>query len=220
MIRLLQANQWLDMEVDAFHHLQRGFASTLLDLGTGDGKFPYLMAKENPSLLCLGVDAQTSALAHFSWKAARKPARGGLTTQNLFYLQAALPELPEGLTNVADVITVRLPWSGLLREAITPTPAFLEMVLKLGKPGAWLILQLNMSIFEDAAYLEKLQLPCLNTDYLEKVLKPCYEKAGLVFWEGAPPPVLEPFLKPTSWQQRLRLGSQKRQTETLIWRNL
>ncbi|MGL5784065.1 MAG: hypothetical protein ACRCYZ_01065 [Alphaproteobacteria bacterium] len=220
MIRLLQANRWLDMEIDVFQHLQCGFASTLVDLGTGDGKFPYLMAKENPSLLCLGVDAQTSALAHFSWKAARKPARGGLTTQNLFYLQAALPELPKGIEKVADILTIRLPWAGLLREAITPSSAFLEMVLRLAKPGAWFILQLNMSIFEDEAYLKKLQLPCLNMDYLEKILKPCYEKAGFAFWEDSPPLALEPFLKPTSWQQRLHLGSQRRQTETLIWRIL
>jgi 16S rRNA (adenine(1408)-N(1))-methyltransferase len=216
MIKLLQGNQWVEMAADPFQQLRGTFASTLVDLGTGDGKFPYMMAKETPSLLCLGVDAQTASLAHFSWKAARKPAKGGLSTQNLFYIQAALPDLPHALVGTADIITIRLPWAGLLREAITPSAAFLEMILKLARPNAWLVLQLNMSIFEDEAYLEKLSLPRLNQAYLEETLKPCYQNAGFTFWDAPPPPGLEPFLKPTSWQQRLRLGNQRRQTKTLI----
>lgn len=221
MIRLLRDKQWVELDDQAFQAKCATFQSTLVDLGTGDGKFPYLMAREDETRLCLGVDAQTAGFSHFAWKGARKPSRGGLITQNLFYLQADLPQLPDALDGVADVITLRLPWAGLLREAILPSEGFLKMLVGLSKPKAWVVLQLNTSIFEDPSYVERLHLPIFDTAYRETVLRPAYLKAGFTFWDDPnPPEELIPFLKPTSWQQRLHHGDQQRKTQTLIAQRL
>ena len=217
MIRLLRDKQWTHWEDTAFQAMCHTFPSTLVDLGTGDGKFPYLMAREDETRLCLGVDAQTAGFSHFAWKGARKPSRGGLVAQNLFYLQADLPDLPPGLKGMADVITLRLPWAGLLREAILPSEGFLKMLKGLSKPNAWVIFQLNVSIFKDPSYVERLNLPAFDAAYREAVLEPAYLQAGFSFWDDPnPPEALTPFLKPTSWQQRLHHGDQQRKTQTLM----
>jgi 16S rRNA (adenine(1408)-N(1))-methyltransferase len=48
----------------------------IVDIGTGDGRFVYNAARQNPNKFFIGIDANTAGLKEFSTKATRKPAKG------------------------------------------------------------------------------------------------------------------------------------------------
>jgi len=58
--------------------------------------------------LFIATDANPDALLDTAWKAARKPSRGGIP--NLICVSEPLEVLAKELSNVADRLTVILPW--------------------------------------------------------------------------------------------------------------
>src|SRR5262245_4483917 len=93
-----------------FHHTGEGI---VIDIGTGDGRFVYQCAQENPRRFYIGIDANARPLEKISEKIYRNPAKGGLP--NVLFLQSAIEDLPEELDGVADEVHVHFPWGSLLR---------------------------------------------------------------------------------------------------------
>jgi 16S rRNA (adenine(1408)-N(1))-methyltransferase len=69
-----------------------------------------------------------------AWRAARKPARGGVP--NLICIAEPLDVLGTELSAVADRITVVLPWGSLLKAVAAPEPVSLRNLANLCLPGA------------------------------------------------------------------------------------
>ncbi len=90
----------------------------VLDIGTGDGRFVYRCARQNPKKFYIGIDATPRPLEKVSEKIHRKPSKGGLS--NLLFIQAAVEDLPPELDGVADEIHIHLPWGSLLRTVSAP----------------------------------------------------------------------------------------------------
>src|SRR3990172_6748059 len=82
------------------------FQRVEVDLGTGDGAYPYPPSGETPNTLFLGIDPARENLGEKAGRSLRKPARGG--RPNLIYLIASFEQLhlerPECLRCVADRI--------------------------------------------------------------------------------------------------------------------
>ena len=104
---------------------------TLVDVGCGDGAFPYRLAGRYPDLLCLGLDANREAPAAYAAKARRKPARGG--RPNVLFVPAALESLPAELAGSADLVTINFPWAGLLDRILGAEPGVLTAIRRLGR---------------------------------------------------------------------------------------
>ncbi len=85
----------------------------IVDLGTGDGRFVYQSARQNPARFYLGIDASANLLEKVSEKIHRKPAKGGL--KNALFIQAAVEALPEELEGIADEVHIHFPWGSLLK---------------------------------------------------------------------------------------------------------
>jgi 16S rRNA (adenine(1408)-N(1))-methyltransferase len=62
----------------------------IVDIGTGDGRFVYQSARENPRKFYIGIDPNVRPLEKISEKIYRKPAKGGAT--NALFDQAALED--------------------------------------------------------------------------------------------------------------------------------
>ncbi len=92
------------------------YETVLIDIGCGDGVFPYRLAAAHNELFCIGIDPNWELMAGFARRAERKPSRGGIN--NILYVASAAQSLPKELKCLADVITVNYPWSGLLRAII------------------------------------------------------------------------------------------------------
>ena len=96
------------------------YSTVLVDIGCGDGAFPYRLAGAQADLFCIGIDPNRESMAEYARRARRKPARGGRA--NVLYVVAAAESLPPELRRSAHLITVNYPWAGLLQAIVTGDP--------------------------------------------------------------------------------------------------
>lgn len=158
----------------------------MVDVGTGDGRFAYRLARAHPSWLCVGVDADARSLAPVAQRARRKVERGG--ARNAVFVRMGAAELPGPLEALADEIWVNLPWATLLDAALGRAPDVLWGIARLGRPGAALHVTVNAS--------------AIGADGPPAGLEARYAAAGIRLervWSGAEAPS-------TSWAKRLGGG--------------
>ena len=172
-----------------------------MDIGAGDGRYVYRLARRDPESFFVGVDPNAQALAGCSARAARKPARGGLA--NVAYVQAAVEGLPHELDGLAHEVHVSFPWGHLLRGLVVAEPAFLRGIPRICRRDALLQIVLTYSAAYESAMVVELGLPELSLDYIDSVLAPAYARHGLHIFERrlATPEDLREVA--TSWGKRL-----------------
>jgi 16S rRNA (adenine(1408)-N(1))-methyltransferase len=170
-----------------------------IDLGTGDGRLPYALARADPGRLFVGIDANADGLREVSGRAAR--ARLG----NLLYVRAPVEDLPPELAGVADCLTVVLPWGSLLAAVARPVVSVLRGIRGLCRPGARLSVLLSVSA-RDRSEAARLGLPALDEAHLRGALAAGYEAAG--FAVGAVRLLDREALAgwPSTWARRLAQG--------------
>jgi len=116
----------------------------IIDIGTGDGRFVYQSARQNPNKFYIGIDPNVRPLEKISEKIHRKPAKGG--APNVLFVQAAIEDLPAELDGVADEVHVHFPWGSLLRAVATGDVDILRNVRRICAPGALLEVVINDQI--------------------------------------------------------------------------
>ncbi|MGB0670976.1 MAG: class I SAM-dependent methyltransferase, partial [Rhodospirillales bacterium] len=122
-------------------------AGVLLDLGTGDGAYPYRFARDNPDWFAIGLDAAADNLAKTAKRIGAKPAKGGV--DNLVLLVEAVERLPDALDGIADRLTVNFPWGSLQQGLVLGEAAILAPLRRALKPGGRFDIWLNMQVFAD-----------------------------------------------------------------------
>lgn len=179
-----------------------------MDIGTGDGRFVYRCARENPNRFYLGIDPNAKALEKISMKATRKPAKGGAA--NLLFIQAAIEHLLPELNSVADEIHIHFPWGSLLRAIAKADRSVLDGLHRIAAPACLLEVVIGIDPERDCAEIKRLGLPELNLDYLGNVLVPRYRAAGFNITERGH--VFDRGWKAlrTSWARRLS-GNDRRE---------
>jgi 16S rRNA (adenine(1408)-N(1))-methyltransferase len=169
----------------------RGFERTVLDVGTGDGRWLYRQARAHPGWACIGIDANPDRMREVSFRAGRKPARGGV--RNLLFVRASVDALPQALHGVADEIYILYPWGSLLDAVWTPRAEALSAIGSLAKPGGRLEVRVNPS----AVVHRTANVPALVAGYAAGGIR-----LREVRIEETPPP--------TSWARRLANGYEAR----------
>lgn len=184
-----------------------------MDIGTGDGRFVYQCARENPNKFYLGIDANAKPLEKISMKATRKPGKGGLS--NVLFIQSAIEELPAELNSIADEIHIHFPWGSLLRAVATGDEVLLRGLHRISAPGCLLEVVIGIDPERDRTEVERLKLPPLTLDHIKAVLAPRYERAGFELREeGSVPPADWAHLQ-TAWARRLQ-GNGRREVVYFI----
>lgn len=174
----------------------------VIDVGTGDGLFVSLNARQNPGKFFIGIDANASALVKLSEKIHRKPPKGGLA--NALFVQAAVEDLPCELNGIASEVHVNFPWGSLLRTAAAGDYGSLNNLRRICAPEAELKIFMSFDAERDRTEIARLRLTPLTAEFLETVLKPRYQAAGFEMLENGVFSASEwPELR-TSWAQRLR----------------
>jgi 16S rRNA (adenine(1408)-N(1))-methyltransferase len=106
----------------------------VIDLGAGDGRAVMGRARAEPDALVVGVDANATAMARASRRAARPAPRGGLP--NALFVVAAAERLPAELLGIADELTINFPWGSLLRGVLALDEAVASGIASLLRRGA------------------------------------------------------------------------------------
>jgi 16S rRNA (adenine(1408)-N(1))-methyltransferase len=177
------------------------------DIGTGDGRFVYQCARENPQKFYIGIDANAKPLEKISMKATRKPVKGG--APNVLFLQAAIEDLPTELNSVADEIHIHFPWGSLLRAVATGDESVLRGLHRISAPGCLLEVVIGIDRERDRSEIERLELPLLSREDIDVVLLPRYEAAGFKMREkGVVPPGDWSRLQ-SSWARRLQANDRR-----------
>ncbi|MBS0272161.1 MAG: class I SAM-dependent methyltransferase [Proteobacteria bacterium] len=177
-------------------------------MGTGDGRFVLDQARQFPHKLCIGIDAAADAMRQISQKTKIKPERGGVS--NALFVWASVEDLPPELYGIASEITVNYPWGSLLHALVEPNPVVLKNISRLARSGALLTVLVNISVFENPAYYQKLGLSELNLERAQNYLVSCYRDVGInikrvqILDQNVP--------HRTTWGQKLTKGSGCRKT--------
>ena len=181
--------------------------SVIVDIGTGDGRFVYQSARENPAKFYVGIDANAKPLEKISMKATRRLAKGG--APNILFVQAAVENLPNELNDTADEIHIHFPWGSLLGALAIGEDNALRSLHRISAPNCLLEVVMGIDPDRDHAEIKRLNLPLLTTNYIETALAPKLETVGFNLVEcGVVAPAEWPHLK-SSWARRLQ-GSDRR----------
>lgn len=180
----------------------------VVDIGTGDGRFVYRSAEMNPRKFYIGIDANAKPLEKISMKATRKPAKGGLA--NVLFIRAAIEDLPEELNASADEIHIHFPWGSLLRAVALGDDAALDSLKRIAAPECLLEIIIGIDEARDRTEVERLGLPRLSSEYLQKTLIPKYENAGFEILQGGVLSPSEWSRLETSWARKLRSNDNRR----------
>jgi 16S rRNA (adenine(1408)-N(1))-methyltransferase len=177
----------------------------VIDIGTGDGRFVYQLARENPRKFYIGIDVNPEPLQKISRKVHRKLTKGGLP--NVLFIQAAVEVLPSELDGVADEVHIHFPWGSLLRAVAIGDKTVLRGLRRICAPGALLEVVIGLDLARDKSAIEALDLKSLTDEFLEVTLIPRYEASGFeVLEKGVFAPSDWPRLE-TSWAKRLQGGA-------------
>jgi 16S rRNA (adenine(1408)-N(1))-methyltransferase len=195
-----------DVSRAALEKLADGFAAIAVDIGTGDGRFVYALARAHPEWFCIGIDSARQNLREYSAKIHKKPSRGGLPARNALYVIANVSDLPDELTGLANRVYVNFPWGSLLAAVVRGDEAVLRSVGKVSAGGAILEVLVNYNIFVDPVPQEVRELPRLTPHYIEDELAPAYASAGFTLVETRTLTGDELREIPTTWSKRLAYG--------------
>ena len=187
----------------------------IIDIGTGDGRFVYQSARQNPNKFYIGIDPNARPLEKISEKIHRKPAKGG--APNVLFIQSAVEDLPPELDGVADELHVHFPWGSLLRAIATGEPSVLQNLRRICSVGAMLEVVIGLDPERDQSEIERLGLTSLTLEFIDNRLIPKYAAVGFETIERGILPASEwPELN-TSWAQRLQ-GNERRNITYMIAR--
>jgi len=93
--------------VDPFAVSKSSGRGVIVDIGTGDGRFVYELAKKNPSKFVVGVDSNHENLIERSARIYKRPSRGGIS--NALFALASANELPVELNGLANQVFMENP---------------------------------------------------------------------------------------------------------------
>ncbi len=200
-VAVVRGKQVVFVEGEALRSDAARHTYTVMDLGTGDGRWIYRLAQRHSNWLCIGVDANAAQMRDASFRAGRKLSRGG--ARNLWFVRGAVEALPHALDGLADELHIYFPWRSLLVMVIRPDPTVLANIARLGKPGAILRVRINATIL-DAALLETHpRMSSAGGENLVAELEPAFAAAGIRLVHSQ----LEWNSTRTSWSRRLNRGT-------------
>lgn len=176
------------------------YNQTIIDLGTGDGRFIYKQAVSRPENLYIGIDPAPKQFEPYL-KRARKNK-----VQNLKYIVGSLELLPPEYIGKANKVYINLPWGTLLESLIKGSS--LEKILSLFKnTKAELILLLGYSPDFEPSETARLSLPELTKETLELGLIKNLADFGFTLSEFSELSQNELKKIDSSWAKKLSFGN-------------
>jgi len=176
------------------------FGNVEIDLGTGNGRYVYKRALKNPETLHIGVDPVEKQLRKYAKKAVRKKLG------NALFVLGSVEILPEELKNIANKVTIILPWGSLLESVAKFNPKVIESIKNLIELDGTLLLVFGYNLLEEPTETERLGLEELNADYIKMELIPKYESSGFELLDFRELTKEELKEMDTSWSKKLSFG--------------
>lgn len=179
------------------------YDKTIIDLGTGDGRFVFKSALANPNNLYIGVDPSEKQLQIYS----KKINKHKLINAKL--LIGSIENPPKELKQMADVLYIFLPWGTLLQHIVNPTKESVKKIAYFLKKTATIEILLGYNLETEPGESLRLGLPELNKSYLLNVIIKEFEQNGfkLISLEKIEKTQLSSI--ETTWGKKLSFGKDR-----------
>jgi 16S rRNA (adenine(1408)-N(1))-methyltransferase len=204
IIRVVGRGRTIPLSAEELTALRSGRTAVAADVGTGDGRFAYQLATDDPGVFVVGIDALAEPMSERAATAARKPARGG--RPNLIFVHAAVEALPPELAGMADHVYVQLPWGALLEGIVRARADVLGGIAALCRRDARLSVTLNGEIWLDSTPARYEDLPVPTPEYVADVVAPGFRAVGITLGPARYASAAETKDLPTTWARRLGHG--------------
>jgi 16S rRNA (adenine(1408)-N(1))-methyltransferase len=200
----IKGNKKINLEDEKLLDHAEDYEEVILDMGTGDGRFVYKSALENPSKLYVGIDPAEKQMELFSKKATRKKV------YNAMFIVGSIEMLPFKLNNFADKIYVILPWGSLLKNIIEPDQNNIKKVSGLLKPEGNLQIIFGYNPRFEPSESQRLNLPEINDELIHQNIVPKIEEYGnLSLQQQNTLTKNELFNFETTWSKKLTFGAER-----------
>lgn len=141
----------------------------VIDLGCGDAKFLYRLAKDNPDNFYIGIDSSEKLLGPTVKKIRSKPQKGGL--DNIKFVISSVENLDDALENLADILYINFPWGSLLEGLMRVDKSSIEKIVRLCKKDCEVSLFVTYDVKYEANFVHARNLPELSLNYLNGAWK-------------------------------------------------
>lgn len=128
------------LDHDGIRDELKSYSRTLLDLGTGDGRYVRTLAGSHPDWFVVGVDACRENL--------RAPSRARLP--NMLFIISCAQGLPCELEGLFSHITINFPWGSLLDALLACDPGLMHGLASLSRPDGQIEIRLNSGALVEA----------------------------------------------------------------------
>ena len=181
----------LDIDFNGFKSQLKNYNRTVLDLGTGDGRYVHSLATSRPDWFIVGVDACRENL--------REHSRTKLS--NMLFVIASAQKLPCEFEGLFSHITINFPWGSLLDGLLACDSALLAGLIAVSHPDARIEVHLNSGALKEAG---------TSLDDGARVIHGNLNQSG---WRVKPPSCMDHQALagfPTTWAKRLAHGRDPR----------
>jgi 16S rRNA (adenine(1408)-N(1))-methyltransferase len=130
----------LSLDLNTVKDQLKNYDRTVLDLGTGDGRYVYELANHHPDWFVVGVDACRENL--------RDRSRAKLP--NMLFIIAPAQELPCEFEGLFWQVTINFPWGSLLDGLLACDPGLMRGLASISRLGAQIEIHLNSGALKEA----------------------------------------------------------------------
>jgi 16S rRNA (adenine(1408)-N(1))-methyltransferase len=209
-MKTVKGNKIIEISRSEFEDTLKKFDKVHIDLGTGDGRFVFENGKLHPKTLFIGIDPSQKQLEIYSKKSVKSKM------DNVLFIVGSIEKLPDEIgawenkvstQEIADEVSVLLPWGSLLQAVAAPNTQLLKNITSLVKRGGRLIMLLGYTAETDPGETWRLRLPILSDQHLESIVIPALQKSG---FELSGKRLIENNIElkgfPSSWSKKLAFG--------------
>jgi 16S rRNA (adenine(1408)-N(1))-methyltransferase len=123
----------LDLDSNGLQQRMANYPHTLIDLGTGDGRFVRCLAEKHPDNFFIGIDACRENLR----------VNSGQNLPNALFIIASAQALPTELNGLASRVSINFPWGSLLESLQNNDAALMNSLSAISSLRASLDIYLN-----------------------------------------------------------------------------
>jgi len=178
------------------------FEKNYLDIGTGDGRYVYKNALENPNNLYIGIDPAKN-IEDYQREINRKRLK------NAVLVQSSIENYHPEISDFFDEISIILPWGNLLKYCVTVDSKFFEKISKWLKPSGVIKIVFGFNEELEEKQTKRLELKDLN-DKEVAFLKENYSKLpNLKITKFENVFYLDLETIESSWAKKLKFGANR-----------
>jgi 16S rRNA (adenine(1408)-N(1))-methyltransferase len=201
LVPVVRGKSATDLTAEEFAALRAGHDRTVVDVGAGDGRAVYRLARSQPTWLVIGLDPAWQRMAEMAARSARKPGKGGAA--NAVYVRGVAEDPPRPLYGVADELHVMLPWGRLLTGLVLGEPQLCGGLRRMAVSGAAMDVTVGTDIWREPVPVEIRELPELTVEHAQTVLRRRLADAGWHLEVVELVSGTEAGRLPSSWGRRL-----------------